>query len=324
MIDKLLAFIDRHDFFILSTHDPADADGLGSQMVMACVLREKGKPFRIINGSPIPKQFRFMDPQGLVEVWDQEQHGNLPGRAGLILLDTSDENHTGNMKEAVCAAKEVLVIDHHEPKPDRRFSGITEAAAASTSELTVDMARTMGAVLDPHSAFAAYIGIAYDTGFFAYPKTGARTLRSALTLLNLGVNPNDVYQQLHENASVGALLLQKKALSSLTLYCDNRVAVQVLRLADFADAGALPEESEGFVNFPLKAKEIIASLLLKEAQDGKIRCSLRSKGNVNVARIAMEFSGGGHGNAAGFKSGLSIEQTLEKVMKKIAQHLEAL
>jgi phosphoesterase RecJ-like protein len=321
MIEKLTAFIDRHDFFILTTHDPADADGLGSQMVMACVLREKGKRFRIINGSAIPKQFRFMDPQGMVEQWDKEKHRHLPAQAGLILLDTSDEHHTGKMREPVGEAKEVFVIDHHERKPNVRFSGIAEASAASTSELAVELAHAMGTVLDSGSAFAAYIGIAYDTGFFAYPTTGARTLRSALTLLTLGVNPNDVYQQLHENASVGALLLQKKALSGLTLYCNNRVAVQTLRLADFAEAGALPEESEGFVNFPLKAKEIIVSLLLKESQDGKIRCSLRSKGNVNVAKIAMELSGGGHGNAAGFKSELGIEQVLEKVMDKIAKHL---
>jgi phosphoesterase RecJ-like protein len=322
MVDKLAEFMGRHDFFILTTHDPADADGLGAQLVTACILRGQGKNFRIINASVIPKHFKYMDPQGIVEQWDKEHHGNMVEQAGLILLDTADERTTGQMKEAVCRSKEVFVIDHHEPKPHAAFSGIADPSSASTCELTVELAKSLGAVLDPQTALAAYIGIAYDTGFFAYPKTGPRTFHSALTLFELGVKPNDVYRHLHENASTEALLLQKSALSSLTLHCENRVAVQILRLEDFAEAGALQDETEGFVNFPLKAKEIVVSLLLKESPEGKIRCSLRSKGNINVARIAQELNGGGHINASGFKSELDIDQTLSLTLAKIAEHLD--
>jgi len=322
MADKLTEFMGRHDFFILSTHDPADADGLGAEMVTACILREKEKKFRIINASAIPKHFRYMDPQGIIEQWDKEQHGELLEQTGLILLDTADEYTMGYMKEAVCQSREVFVVDHHEPKPHAAFSGIVDPSSASTCELTVELAKNLGIVIDPQTAFAAYIGIAYDTGFFAYPKTGPRTFRSAMALFGLGVKPNEVYRQLHENASTGSLLLQKTALASLTLYHGNRVAVQVLRLEDFAEAGALQEDTEGFVNFPMKAKEVVVSLLLKESPEGKIRCSLRSKGNINVAKIAQELNGGGHINASGFKSELDINQTLALTLAKIAEHLD--
>ena len=319
---QLAKFIGRHDFFILTTHDPADADGLGAQLVTACILREKGKKFRIINASAIPRQFKFMDSQGIVEQWDDVQHGKLPEQAGLILLDTASADTTGQMKEIVYRAREVFVIDHHEPGPRFDFKGISDPSSASTCELTIALAEAFGAALDPSAASAAYIGIAYDTGFFAYPKTGPGTLQSAVTLLGLGVKPNEAYQRLHENASVEALLLQKKALTGMTLHCGNRVAVQTLRLNDFAEAGALPEDTEGFVNFPLKAKEVVVSLLFKESPDGKVRCSLRSKGNINVAKIAQEFNGGGHINAAGIKSKLDLDQTLAVVMEKVAQHLD--
>lgn len=319
---KLTEFMRRHDFFVLSTHDPADADGLGAQMVTACILREWKKQFRIINASAIPKHFRYMDQQGVIEQWDREQHQELLERAGLILLDTADERTMGHMKEAVYRSKEVFVIDHHEPKPHAAFSGIVDPSSASTCELTVELAENLGVTLDPQTAFAAYIGIAYDTGFFAYPKTGPRTFRSAMRLFGLGVKPNEVYRQLHENASTGALLLQKRALAGLTLHHGNRVAVQVLRLEDFAEAGALQEDTEGFVNFPMKAKEVVVSLLLKESPEGKIRCSLRSKGNVNVAKIAQELNGGGHVNASGFKSELDINHTLALALVKIGEYLD--
>ena len=319
---KLAKFIRRYDSIILTTHDPADADGLGAQMVLASILQNEGTQFRIINASVVPKHLKFLDPQGIIEQWNKKKHGELFKESGLILLDTADELTTGNMKEIILQAKEIFVIDHHEPKAHSHFQGIADSSAASTCELTVVLAEAFGVTLDPQTAFAAYIGIAYDTGFFAYQKTGHRTFSAALSLFKLGVKPTDVYQKLHENASVASLLLQKKALAGMTLHCNNRVAVQMLRLEDFAESGALQEETEGFVNFPLKAKDIIVSLLIRESHEGKVRCSLRSKGTVNVAKISQGFDGGGHINAAGFKSDLDIDQALELVLAKITEYLD--
>jgi phosphoesterase RecJ-like protein len=320
---ELMKFIRRHDTILLTTHDPADADGLGAERILACILRQQGKKFRVINASATPNHFQFMDPQNMIEQWDDEQHGGLPAQTGMILLDTADANNTGVMKDAVCRSREVFAIDHHEPKPNAVvYRGIADPSAASTCELTVALAEALDTPIDPQTAFAAYIGIAYDTGFFAYPKTGPRTLRAALMLLEQGVEPNEVYQRLNENTPVRALLLQQRAIAGMTLHCGNRVAVQILRLEDFSLAGALPEDTDGLVNFPLKTRDIVVSLMLKESQDGRIRCSLRSKGAVNVAKIAQAFDGGGHINASGFKSKLDIEQTLAAALTKIAEHLD--
>jgi len=319
---KLVKFIERYDFFILTTHDPADADGLGAQLVLACILRKQKKKFRIINASAIPKNFKFMDPRGVIEEWDSAQHEKLLKRAGLFLVDTAEKGMTGKMEEELCRAKEVFIIDHHQPGPHADFDGLNDPSAASTCELTVALAKILGVTIDSHAAFAAYIGIAYDTGFFAYPNTGPRTFHAAMLLQKLGVKPIKVYQHLHENASVGVLLLQQRALAGMTLHCHNRVAVQILRLKDFAETGTLQEDTEGFVNFPLKANEIVVSLLLKESPDGKIRCSLRSKGSINVAKAAQELNGGGHINAAGFKSKIDIDQTCTIALQKISKLLE--
>jgi phosphoesterase RecJ-like protein len=321
MIDKLKAFLERHDLFILTTHDPADADGLGAELVFACILRGFGKQFRIINSSPIPQQFTFMDRHGLIERLDPGTHNALPEQAAVIMVDTADMHHIGQMRDLVCRAKEVFVVDHHEIMSASHFSGIYDPAAASTCELAVELAASMGVTIEIGAAFAAYTGMVYDTGFFAYQKTGPRSFRSAITLLELGVNPTEAYQELCENMATRALLLQKRAFASLEIHCGGQVASQVLRLEDFDWAGAVNDDSDGFVNAPLRAREIIVSVMVKESRKGKVKCSLRSKGNIDVSKIAHDFGGGGHVNAAGLKSDLNVDQTLALVLTKITAYL---
>ena len=321
MVDKLKAFLERHDLFLLTTHDPADADGLGAQMVFACILRESGKQFRIINSSPIPEQFKFIDSQGIVEQLESQKHDALPEQAAVVMLDTADLHNIGQMRDLVCRAKEVFIIDHHEIISSSHFSGICDSTAASTCELAVELAVAMGVTLESQAAFAAYTGMVYDTGFFAYQKTSPRSFRAAITLLELGVNPTEAYEELHENTALRSLLLQKRAFASLEIHCGGKVASQMLRMEDFTHTGAVNDDADGFVNAPLRAREILVSVIVKESKKGKVKCSLRSKGTIDVSKIAHDFGGGGHINAAGFKSGLNIDETLALVLTKITGYL---
>jgi len=321
MIDILKTFIERHDLFVLTTHDPADADGLGAELVFACILREYGKRFRIINSNPIPEKFGFMDRQGIIELLDSEKHNALPEQAAVIMLDTADMHNIGQMRDLVCRAKEVFIVDHHDGKPTSFFLGIRDSTAASTCELAVETAVSMGVTLEAQAAFAAYTGMVYDTGFFAYQKTSPRSFRAAITLLELGVNPTEAYQELCENTALRSLLLQKKAFASLEVHCGGKVASQLLRLEDFTEAGAVNDDADGFVNAPLKAREIMISIMVKESRKGKVKCSLRSKGNIDVSKIARDFGGGGHINASGFKSDLNIDQALALTLAKITGYL---
>jgi len=322
MIDKLKTFIERHDLFILTTHDPADADGLGAELVFACILRGAGKSFNIINSSPIPEQFGFMDRQGIIERLDSQKHAALPEQAAVIMLDTADLHNIGQMRDLVCRAKEVFIVDHHEIMSASFFPGICDPTAASTCELAVELAALMGVTLESGAAFAAYAGMVYDTGFFAYQKTSARSFRAAITLLELGVNPNEAYLKLCENSAARALLLQKKAFASLEIHCGGQVASQILRQEDFTEAGAVNDDADGFVNVPLRAREILVSVMVKESRKGKVKCSLRSKGNIDVSKIAHDFGGGGHVNAAGFKSDVNVDQTLALALTKITGYLD--
>ena len=322
MLDQVLTFFERHEFFILTTHDPADADGLGAELVFAAILRGRGKTVRIINATAMPERFRFMDPARLVEQWDADLHRKLLEQAALLIVDTADEYNIGILKNIISQVREVFVVDHHEPKPLAMLEGLVDPGAAATCELAVEAAIAAGTALDTNTARAAYTGLVYDTGFFAYSKTTMRTFTAARRLLEWGVVPNEVFRWLNENASTAALLLQKQVLSTLSLHARGTVATQVMRKEDLLISGARFEDAEGFINMPLRAREIVVSILVKENSEGKIRCSLRSKGAVNVSQIAQSFGGGGHVSAAGFRSDRSVDETLAAVLAKIEATLD--
>ena len=319
MIDTVFEFIKRHHSLILTTHDIADADGLGAELVFAHVARAQGKQVRIINSSPVPQNFRFLDPKNTVESWNAAA---LPSEAALVILDTADEYNIGELKEFIHSAAEVFVIDHHEPSKFCTLSGCIDPTASSACELAVELALAAGIALPIECAAAAYAGIVYDTGFFAYSKTTARTFKAALTLVEAGVKPHEIYREFKENGSSGALLLQKRVLSSLEILNQGRTAVQILRKHDLEATGAYVEDAESFINVPLQSRTIEVSILLKENKDGLVRCSLRSKGRVNVSKIAQSLGGGGHVTAAGFKSSRSPEETLNVILAKISEELD--
>jgi phosphoesterase RecJ-like protein len=171
------------------------------------------------------------------------------------------------------------------------------------------------------AAEAIFAGIVYDTGSFAYPKTSEKTFACALELVRAGVKPYTIHNRVYESASIGALVLQKIVYGSLELRLSNMVAFQVLRQADLVAANATYEDAEDFVNGPLRGGAVEVSVLIKENAEGRFRCSLRSKGRVNVARIAQGFGGGGHRTAAGFTSRIPLEDLKAAVLQNIEENL---
>jgi len=320
MTDIVFDFLKRNNSLLVTTHDNADADGLGAEIIFSEIARSMGKQVRIVNSQPVPESFRFMDKKNEIESWE-EARNKLPKDAAMVILDTSDEYNIGNLKDFIPQAVETIVIDHHELNKFSKLEGHIDNTSSSACEIIVELASEAGVKLSCDAAAAAYAGIVYDSGFFSYSKTTIRTFRAALTLVEAGVKPYEIYRELNETASLHSLILQKIVLSTLEIYNGGKVAVQTLRKNDLDESGANLEAAEGFVNIPMRCREIQVSVLIKENREGNTRCSLRSKGSVNVSKIAQSFGGGGHVSAAGFKSPLGIEETLKAVLEKIGAEL---
>ncbi len=269
----------------------------------------------IFNADPTPKKLAFLDPGAAVQVLTAEEQ--LPADIrdwGLLILDTNDVQNTGCVASLVLPrVREHFIIDHHETDdPDLR-DNLIQRSASSTAEILYQLFQTLGLAIDLPIAEALFAAIVFDTGSFVSPKTTALTFEIARDLVSRGVEPNVVYSRLYESNTISALLLQSHVLSTLELVFDNRVAVLTMTAQMIRDAGAMYEEADQMINIPLRSEDVRVSVFFKENTDGLIRCSLRSKGAIDVAGIARFFGGGGHRTAAGFK----CRDTLLKARKNL-------
>jgi phosphoesterase RecJ-like protein len=311
-LQPAIDFVNRTSRFIITAHETPDGDAIGSECAMARALRALGKEALILNADPTPRKFAYLDTGRIVRVLENPEQ--LPadlGEYSLLMLDTNDIRNIGQVATLVLPrVREHFIIDHHErDRADVLAGNFIQKGASSTCEILYQILREMSVPIDLPIAQALYTGIVYDTGCFIYPKTTAVTFEIARDLVALGVEPNFVYARLYESNSISALVLQSRVLATLELQYSDHVSILTLRREMILDSGANYEEADQLINIPLKSEDVRVSVFFKENLEGLLRCSLRSKGNINVAEIAQKFGGGGHKTAAGFKCRETIEAT---------------
>ena len=321
MADEVFDFLRHHSSLVITTHENSDPDGLGAELVFSQIAKTLGKKVRIVNSGEISEKYRFMDPENTIEDWGNLKK-SLDRKAALVIMDSADEYNIGETRDLITYAPEVFVIDHHEPNPFNTFKGYIDPSASSTCEMAVELAIMAGIQLTPANARAAFAGIAYDTGFFAFNKTTTRTFKAATLLTEAGAVPYEIYQEFHTKHTLASLHLEKTVLGNMEIVHNGKVAVQLIRKEFLESCNATLDDTHGFINTPLKCKDVQVSVLVKENREGNVKCSLRSKGNVNVSKIAQSMGGGGHVSAAGFKSSGSLDETLHEVLEKILQEMK--
>ncbi len=286
---------------------------------MRDLLGQLGKDAIIINADPSPRIFSFIHRHCEVRILGDSSAvpSDVEDRA-LIILDVNDTGNIGNLSTLVLPrVREHFILDHHEHDGVRRSKTFIAADASSTCELVYDLLGELDGAISFETATALYAGIVFDTGSFIYPKTSSRTFEIARRLVQIGVVPNEVYSRMYESNSVSALLLQAKVLATLELHHANHVAVQKMLLSTIEEAGATYEEGQALINTPLRSESVKVSIFFKQNEEGILRCSLRSKGDIDVAQIAQANGGGGHKTAAGFKCRDSVEETQAMLLEKL-------
>jgi phosphoesterase RecJ-like protein len=315
-------FLKRTDKVIITAHETPDGDAIGSECAAQRAFLELGKKAIILNADPTPRKFAFLDPQGAIVILQDE--AQVPADIetySLLMLDTNDIHNIGCIATLVLPrVREYFIVDHHENGKDVLTGNLILKSASSTAEIVYQILRAIGVVIDLPIAEALYTGIIYDTGCFIYPKTTAVTFDIASHLVQVGVQPNAVYTHVYESNSISALLLQSRVLSTLELAHGNRVAVMTMDKGMIRESGANYEEADGLINIPLRSEDIRVSIFFRQNTEGLFRCSLRSKGAIDVAEIAQVFGGGGHRTAAGFKCHLSLENTKRAILERLRVH----
>ncbi|RPJ07417.1 MAG: bifunctional oligoribonuclease/PAP phosphatase NrnA [Spirochaetaceae bacterium] len=322
VLKPIIDFINSHDRFILTAHETPDGDAIGSECALSAVIQKMGKKVMIFNSDPIPRKFMFLDPGHTITTLRSNKQ--LPTDLEewvLIILDTNDTNNIGKVAQLVLPrVKDFFIIDHHDIEIDIQSGNLVQKNASSTAEILYQIFKKMDVQIEYPASVALFTAIVYDTGSFVYPKTSSLTFRIATEMVEQGVDPNDVYSKVYECNSISSVILQSKVLGTLELVLNNHVAIQVMTKETILDSGGKYEEADQIINIPLKAEAVKVSIFFKEDLEGLMRCSLRSKGNIDVAEIARSFGGGGHKNAAGFKCRESIASIRIQVLDKLQEY----
>lgn len=317
--EYISTFLLNNDNFIITAHETPDGDAIGSESAMYTALKALGKNVLVVNADLMADKYTFLDYDNNFQVLKSSTL--VPediDKCTLIILDTSDIENIGKVKENILfKLKSHIIIDHHESMDDTSENILIISEASSTCEILFQLFEFMNIDINFKISQALFVGIVYDTGSFIYPKTSAKTFSIAFQLVEKGVLPNNIYSRIYESNSISALKLQSRVSATLKLYYDQQVAVQIMLKETILECEALYEEADTIINTPLKSKKIKVSVFFKENTEGVLRCSMRSKGNIDVAEIAQAFNGGGHKTAAGFKSKYPLDEIMLKVLKML-------
>jgi len=318
MLDRFAAFLDSQDRILLTTHENPDGDGTGAMIGLAHYLRALGKVVRIVVSPGVPPSLGFLDPEGRIEAYDAEGgHRDLAEwPTTWLLVDASEPRRLGKMHSAFLASKALKVcLDHHlKDAPEGFAMEFTDATASASAELVYGLvASRMPRPLPRPMAVALYAGMVDDTGNFRFSNATPSIHRIAADLIEDGVEPARVYQQLYHQGRPERMKLFARAFNGLKLLHEGRFAALTITRQDLEACGADHDDMEGLVNRPLELRGVEVSALLYEMEDGNVKASLRSRERVDVNAVCREFGGGGHRLASGAK----LDGPLQKAQTRV-------
>ena len=298
-------------------HVHPDADVLGTLLAIGEALQARG--WDVSAGGPHPA------PDGLSFLPGVERYQVLKSLEGdldvVVLTDCPNPDRTeGLIDEARRAARVIVNVDHH---PDNRRYGTVnwiDVEAAATGEMVYRLLSALGVTLTPSMATNLFTAVHTDTGSFGYSNVTPDTFRIAAALTAAGARPDVVSSALYERRAPDALRLLGESLARVHVSEDGRVAWLAL------PAGVVPErfiESEELVNYPRSIATVRVACLLRELGGGRVKVSLRGKGDVDVNRIAAAFGGGGHANAAGCTIAGPLDAVTRRVLDAVGAALAA-
>jgi len=312
---------------LVTTHVRPDGDALGTVAAMVLGLRKVGIESEALLLSRLPQKHSFVFQENRIAHHDAEQDWppglSLEGFDALLVMDTGTWSQLPGLRERVIPwAAPKIVIDHHltqEQWADVKLV-VTEAAAAG--EIAAELFDQWGIEFDRPIAAALFLAIASDTGWFQFSNTRPYTLRLAARLIEAGVDTDQMYQLLYQNERAERVALQTRAQQSLELLLDGRLAVMRLSKRDFDETNANVGDTENLINVPLQIRTVEVSLLLVEPREpGPVRVSLRSKGQLDVAKFAEQFGGGGHARASGLKLDGTLQDAHDRVLAAMVSQM---
>lgn len=308
MLEDVLRQIERRDSFVLTSHARPDGDAIGSALACCQVLRAMGKQADVVLHDAVPRIYR---PLPFADQVVQANRLNGSYQAAIILeCDSLLRTRLEGLEDRF-----LINIDHH--ASGRPFADVNwiDPHAVATAEMVFRLGREAGVPLSPEIATCLYTALMTDTGSFMFQGTNEHTFALARELTLAGADPSHCARNIYFAHSGAKMRLLGEALRNLNQ--EAHLAWIWVTQEQMERCGAKEEDCEGLVNYALSIADAEVAAFFRELPDGRFRVSLRSKGKVNVAKLAERFGGGGHECA----SGCAVKGPLQAAVSEILSQL---
>jgi phosphoesterase RecJ-like protein len=318
--EQVKALLNSPQQVVIVPHVNPDGDAVGSSLGLYHYLIQKGHKVSVIVPNDYPAFLKWIPgTENIIQFDTQSERAQekLDAAELVFTLDFNALYRSGPMQEVLEENSAVkIMIDHHQQPEDYANYTYSDVAMCSTAEMIYHFIEQMDdlAMMNKTIGAALYTGIMTDTASFRFPKTTSTTHRVVAHLMDLGVHHSDIHSKVYDANRFERIKLLGVALSNLRLLPSLHTAYITLSQSELDQFGHQKGDTEGLVNYGLSVKGIkFAAIFIENKEEGIIKISLRSKGDFDVNLLAREhFNGGGHKNAAGGKSTLSLNETIEK------------
>lgn len=331
-ISKVKELLERPKRVLLVPHKGPDGDAMGSTLALKLLLDAEGHEVELIAPNDYPEFLKWLPGQEKVLIYENEKEkaAKIIENAELIfVLDFNHLSRAGDMHPVLEEAKApFIMIDHHQQPDDFAVVTYSDVTLCSTCQMVYHFIENIGMKekITPQIATCLYTGIMTDTGSFRYRSTTSLTHRVVAELIEKGADNTNIHENVYDTSSYSQLQLLGVALQNLKVVEGLRTAYTTLSQEELDAHNFKKGDTEGFVNYGLSLSGIVfAAIFIENRSEKIIKISLRSKGTFSVNDFARKyFDGGGHTNAAGAKSDLSMKETVDKFIGILPQYKTSL
>ncbi len=313
-----------HDHFLLSCHVTPEGDAIGSILAMDSLLRRLGKKTMVVAQDPFPKRLFCLSGKR----WNRLQDLKNPEARhfkALLVADCPTLERIGKVRELVKPGMVLFNIDHHISNLHFGQYNYVRPEAAASGEVVFDIFKHLKMPLNKDEARNLYVALSTDTGSFKYGNTTVQSHRMAAELINTGIDIEGINEQLYATYSLNKIQLYSRLLSRVKTAANGQVAWVLMKSKDLRECGASDEDAEGFIDFLKYLREVKVAFFMSESlSQDTVRVSFRSKGTVDVNKIATHFKGGGHRKASGCLFYTSIEDAEAKILGHLQKKISYL
>ena len=318
-ISSIKALLSTKNKIVIVPHKNPDGDAIGSTLGLYHFLLKNEHDVCVIAPNDYPDFLKWIPGESQIIKYDtnNEQADDLINHADIIFtLDFNAFHRTGNMETVLENSKALkIMIDHHQEPDDYATYTYSDVAMSSTCQMVYHFIEKLDKIkdIDKDIATCLYVGIMTDTGSFRFRSTTSTTHRVIAHLIDLGADNNTIHNNIYDTNSHNRLQLLGAALSNLKIVPEYRTAYITLTQNELNKYDYKKGYTEGIVNYALSLNNIIfAAIFIEDKKESIIKISLRSKGDFSVNALSRaHFNGGGHNNAAGGRSDVSMAKTIE-------------